>query len=269
MFGSLSTWSYFRWWVIFFCLSSVLFVADFELGLDPLWRVTTAITVPLKQQVTPLVMLWEKPLENLAQKQQLSEEVLILRTEVARELTDQSELARLREENRSLRNLLGAPIDGSWQMYPAQIIGQDGTGWWINAGTQDQLTLELPVLIDGIMLGIIDRIHPQQAHVLTLDQRKQSLQVKFRDSQTGEKHGVGLLEKDSQGLVVRGILPSDPVAEGDSVVTAGANMILPDIVIGRVISVGTTDETAFYKFARVLWSIPQDPPSHVAVVYDW
>jgi cell shape-determining protein MreC len=181
----------------------------------------------------------------------------------------EGELARLREENVSLRRLLEAPLSADWNFLPARVIGVYQHGWWMNQGRRNGVTEGMVVLVEGHLAGLVNLVEERRARVVAIDSDQHKLEVVIRSQQTSEVTGQGVLTKRGDRLVVEQILPVDEVYSGDLVLTKGSDQVLPDVPIGVISSVIQTEETALYQQVEVWWPVNRLAVDRLVVVYGW
>ena len=154
----------------------------------------------------------------------------------------------LAEENRRLKELLDFKKQTNFKILPAQIIGRDTSAWFdtavINRGSLDGVKLNMPIVVDGGLIGRVTAVSPLTAQI---------------DLITRDKSGLGAIvgefgESDALG-VVRGTGKSDQVEmnyvpgsvevkEGEIVYTTGQGGVYPPgLKVGEIIEVRSGSAT--------------------------
>lgn len=143
----------------------------------------------------------------------------------------EARLAELREaaaENAELRGLLGLTTSLQMDLLPVRILGRDPSNFsWeigIDAGTDDGIAVGMPVLAaadgSGALAGSVIAVGPDSSTVrLVVDARSNVVAL---DQQT---RALGLVHGQLGGqLVMVQVQATDPIAVGDSIVSAGLTL---------------------------------------------
>lgn len=152
--------------------------------------------------------------------------------------------SELEKENERLTSLLDVKDSvAGWHSVTARVIGRSPGEWYsgftINVGTDDGITLNAPVITAGGLVGKVVEVTPTYAKV-----------VAIVDSSSGVS---ALIERTRENGVVRGsasaalqlkyIDSGSNVAAGDRVLTSGLDGLFPKgLVIGTVTDVSDNPE---------------------------
>lgn len=148
---------------------------------------------------------------------------------------DQTELSELRYENEILKKQLGfMETHKNRELIPAKIIGRDPIGFLdnilIDKGGRDGISVNMPVITDGALVGKITEVHDGSAKV-TLITSKDSL-VQGMVQSTRDQ---GILRGGLSGIVLDNIPQDSVVATDDMVITSGlGGDIEQGIMIGTI-----------------------------------
>ncbi len=181
---------------------------------------------------------------------QLADENAALREQVA-DLThrtaDAEDLAR---QNAELRDALGLPARGITVQLDASVfqVQQSPTGAsaLINRGTADGVARgDAVVTSQGVLVGVVGEVHERSATVQLSTDPGFEATARVRGTETS-----AIVRGTGDGLRLDLVVQGDQVTEGDTVVSAGTDLLLPSLVIGTVAHVDER-ETALFKDVRV------------------
>lgn len=154
----------------------------------------------------------------------------------------------LKSENEFLRKSLEIPPRFNKNITYANIyqfqIGLDGYDVLINKGADGGINDgDVVVTEEGVLVGRIEEVELHFARVLVVSDTDFSVTAKVINSETA---GIakGAL---SQGLYFDLIVQSDPIKEGDIIVSSGMDLIPATLVVGTVSYVETNDTDIFKK----------------------
>jgi rod shape-determining protein MreC len=202
------------------------------------------------------------------------------------DLTDRSELQRLREENARLRRdlaageasdrlveewraLLGLQDVGGWSLVPGRVTaGGSSFGFertvTLDVGGRDGVEVGQAVVAGAGLVGRTVRVGPWTSVVLLLDDPE--FGVGTRLAQTG---GLGLARGAGAGRLRWTKVDAGPVDEGATLLTTGSDTFVPEVPVGRVTEVGggpggptvTASVEPFVDTGRVdIVGVVVDPP---------
>jgi rod shape-determining protein MreC len=141
------------------------------------------------------------------------------------------ELRSLQEENQALRQL----VENTDRTLADSLIAAPITSYGaplINVGSQRQVAVGDPVLIDQILVGRVRAVSPNQSEVTLLSQVNSG--VILAQTETGV---AGVAKGDGRRIILTEVPSDQALSVGELVVTSGQDGIAPDIVIGTVAQV--------------------------------
>lgn len=145
------------------------------------------------------------------------------------------ELEELQRENKRLKDLLKFGEDLAFNKVLARVIGWDANGnikvIRINKGSDDGIKVESPVIASDGLVGYVYRVSESYADVITiLDQNNRIDGIIVRT----RSHGI--VEGYSNGqCIMKYVTRSEPIVEGDLVMTSGLGKIYPKALrVGKV-----------------------------------
>ena len=212
------------------------------------------------------------------------EELARLKVKMGEEAVLVAEVAQLRQENEQLRRLLGAAFPAKWQFLPSRVAGWSAGRMMINQGADQGLQTGMMVVAApaknsnlGVLIGRVERLHPQQAWVQTIKSQDLKITVEIRDGETANHVGEGLLNWEAGELRLGKLLPDETIKAGDVVLTSGEERFdietgrgwLAGIPIGIVNEVSFERETDVYQTSKVSWLVDESNLKQVFVVTSW
>lgn len=199
-----------------------------------------ALTVPFQKANAAIVNTVSDFFVKLGDYDRLKEENDMLRSEVRRLQTLQSQNDMLSQENDFLKDSLGL-VDRLTEisLTKSKVIGRDPSGWFdvisIDRGTIDGISVRDPVISNGSLIGFVSEVYLTYSKVTTI------LDVSFEcgalETHTGE---VAVVEGDynlrESGKCKMSYLPRETgITAGDMIVTSGLGGSFPkNIIIGTV-----------------------------------
>lgn len=180
--------------------------------------------------------------ELKSENERLSEKNATLETEIAR-------LQNAERENRDLRAALELPQHPELVTRFAEVIGRDARGLGdfvsINGGSARGIAIGMPVLAEsGSLIGRVDEVFPASARVMLLSNPESVVSaIGVRSGTAGAVRG-----EHSLGLLFDMALRSDPLEEGEEVVTSGLGGVFPKgLLIGRIEGVRASADRLFLQ----------------------
>jgi rod shape-determining protein MreC len=183
---------------------------------------------------------------------ELEAELLTIRSEIGRLRIIESRYLATERENNELRHALDFKKATNFDVVAAQIIRRHPTTWWqtveIDAGEDRGIGIQLSVLSNEGLVGIIDRPLKNRSSVLLITDEK--CQVSVRIEGTPE---VGILSgqrgqfDNNPQLRLRFLSKNASLKQGQRVFTTGRGGIFQsNILVGTIISVekGSLDSEA-------------------------
>lgn len=199
-----------------------------------------ALTVPFQKANAAIVNTVSDFFVKLGDYDRLKEENDMLRSEVRRLQTLQSQNDMLSQENDFLKDSLGL-VDRLTEisLTKSKVIGRDPSGWFdvisIDRGSIDGISVRDPVISNGSLIGFVSEVYLTYSKVTTI------LDVSFEcgalETRTGE---VAVVEGDynlrESGKCKMSYLPRETgITAGDMIVTSGLGGSFPkNIIIGTV-----------------------------------
>lgn len=177
-----------------------------------------------------------KQIENLLEEnEQLKEKVNDLMLENNRLQLDKYELAHLQE-----LYALDAQYD-NYEKVGARIVGSDSVNWYhsfvIDKGKRDGLDVNMNVIADGGLVGIITEVGPNWSRVTSIISDEISLmgRVPATEDNLIISGDLALIKTDGTITFSQLLDPDDQVHSGDKVTTSSiSDKYLPGIVIGYI-----------------------------------
>lgn len=182
------------------------------------------------------------------------------------------EAADLQIENERLRAQAGFAARAPWKLRPAQVIGRDPSNWWrtlhIDAGANDGLRVNCPVLTPQGLVGRISQIHAERSVVRMVGDPE--CRVSALIQETRETTGILIPAEDlsDRGDLVTLTFLSRHAAlkAGQNVITSGQGGLYPKgILVGRIVDWGLADQ-GLYQEARVQLAVRQHQLEEVWVI---
>lgn len=138
-------------------------------------------------------------------------------------------IAVLEEENRAQRRLLSAPLPKNWQFLPVKVVGLEGETLTIDAGKDDGIEKEMPVIEAGTFLGRIAKVEKNSAEVRLSSFVEEKSVVSIFFTKDKSVVGRGLLVGWGEGrMKVEQIYLSENTQKNDLVMlnTGGADLLV-------------------------------------------
>lgn len=184
-----------------------------------------------------------KLLDETEHSKALETKLAAIDGEIGRLRIIESQFDALKRENSELRHALDFKKATNFDVVAAQIIRRHPTTWWqtmeIDAGEDRGIGIQLSVLSNEGLVGIIDRPFKHRSSVLLITDEK--CQVSVRVEGTPE---VGILSgqrgkfESSPSLRLRFLSKDATLKKGQRVFTTGRGGIFqPNILVGTILSV--------------------------------
>ena len=208
-----------------------------QTGADFVQSPVTTVTASISNYFTSIANLRSAQSENDVLKQKIQElEVEIKGNE---ELTS---------ENARLKALLELKETSKYKVLTARIIGRDPSIWFdssiVNRGSLDGVTLNMPVVTYGGLVGRVTAVGPLTSQVDLITRNKSGLGAVI--GQVGSTNALGVVSGTSKSdlLEMRYVPGSVSVEVGQSVFTSGQDGIYPaGLKVGEIVSVVTGSAT--------------------------
>lgn len=175
--------------------------------------------------------------ENDRLKQRIQE--LEVRAQQSREL---------QTENERLRTLLDLKETSDYDVLPAQIIGRDASVWFdtaiINRGSLDGVKLNMPVVVNGGLVGRITAVSPLTSQIDLITRDKSGLGAVVGELGDASALGVVRGTGESEVLEMKYVPGYVEVKKGDVIYTTGQDGIYPPgLKLGEIIEVRSGSAT--------------------------
>ena len=151
---------------------------------------------------------------------------------------DYIDIEELRFSNKRLRALLGLQETTLYSSLPAEVIGNDSSGYFksiiINKGTSHSLRPDMPVTAPGGLVGRVIRTSTWASQVQLITDINSGVAAMVQRSRA---QGV-VVGEGSNSCSMKYVTNLDDVAPEDMIITSGREGIYPEgIPIGRVVMV--------------------------------
>lgn len=158
------------------------------------------------------------------------------------------ETKELSVENKRLRDLLDLKSSSQYKVLPAQIIGRDASVWFdtaiINRGSIDGVKLNMPVVVNGGLVGRVTAVSPLTAQIDLITHDKSGLGAIIGELGSSNALGVVRGSGKSELLEMKYVPGYIEVKSGDMVYTTGQDGIYPPgLELGEVVEVRTGSAT--------------------------
>ena len=148
----------------------------------------------------------------------------------------------LTAENERLRRLLNFKGESKLDVLPARVIGRDPSAFFdssiVNRGSLDGVTLNMPVVTEGGVVGRVSAVSPLTSQVDLLTKKGSGIGAVV--GQIGESGALGVVvgTSDSEILEMKYVSGSIDVQIGQSIFTSGQDDIYPaGLKIGEIVNV--------------------------------
>ena len=174
-----------------------------------------------------------------------------LEAERAAAAVDAAELARLRDENRELRDQLGFVARQSSRSVTAHVIsrsiGPEGSAVVIDRGSDDGIIVGAPVVSGaGLLIGKVASVTSGSASVRAISDRASATAVTLLN----ESRTIGIAEGISGSLLALRYVPQDErLSVNDIVVTSGLEPNVPSGLLVGIVNQVDSDPIAPFQSA--------------------
>lgn len=243
-------------------IALLLFLAGATWALTRSDHVVREIQVAYFKAISPTLRsgsALETKIRNLLKETQhskaLETRLSTVRGDLGRLRIIESRFKALERENEQLRHALDFKKATSFDVVPAQIIRRHPTTWWqtleIDAGEERGIGIQLSVLSNEGLVGIIDRPFKNRSSVLLVTDEKCQVSVRIEGSpEVGILSGQRGEFDNNPTLRLRFLSKDASLRPGQRVFTTGRGGIFqPDILVGTILLVekGPLDSEALVK----------------------
>jgi rod shape-determining protein MreC len=253
--------------ILVLCLVLAWLILDSLSPSNPIRTVFSRIASPFQYALRWAGTPFRSITAGLESVQKLRDENASLRDENSRLRNQVILLQEAQIENENLRKeLLFKSSVPSYQLLSAEVIGRDPSNLFqyliIDRGTDDGVSVGLPVITADGLVGRISEVNPGSSKVMLLTDSSSSVSALIQRSRaTGMAQGY-----PGRGLILQYIPQADSVVVGDLVLTSGLGGRFPKrIVVGQVAEVIKQD-VAMFKEARIIPAVSLESLESVMVV---
>lgn len=210
----------------FLCIGTMFlsFLTDFDGG--PLNTVSNYILIPIQKGINAAGAWGRSRVDDLEDLRAVRSENEALRAQVAELMLENNTLLQERYELEDLRELLNLEEEYSeLNTMAANVIGKDSGNWFdmfiIDRGSNDGIQVDMNVIADGGLVGIVTKVGPDWAQVRSIiDDMSNVSAMILKNSDLCYVRGD--LEMMTEGTLQLNELrdADDEVEQGDKVVTS-------------------------------------------------
>ncbi|MCR5737856.1 MAG: rod shape-determining protein MreC [Eubacterium sp.] len=223
-----------------FCVVCLLLSVTVPSFAKPVKSAVSVVVIPLQDGVNHIGTWFTERSDALKTVKELTKENRELKDKVGKLEEENSLLSQNKYELERLRQLYELDQDYShYKKVGASVIGKDTGNWFniftINKGSDDGIKVDMNVICDGGLVGIVFDVGKNYAKVRSIIDDESGVSVCFTDAtDTGIVSGdLKLIEKGY--LNITDIPGEAKVSEGDVVVTSKiSDKFLPGILVGYV-----------------------------------
>jgi rod shape-determining protein MreC len=157
-------------------------------------------------------------------------------------------------ENRRLKELLNLKQQTDYKILPAQIIGRDTSAWFdtaiINRGSLDGVKLNMPIVVDGGLIGRVTAVSPLTAQIDLITRDKSGLGAIV--GELGQSNALGVVRGtgEKNELEMNYVPGYIEVKKGDVVYTTGQGGVYPaGLKLGEISEVKTGSATVPHQIS--------------------
>lgn len=167
--------------------------------------------------------------------------------------------ALLEEENKKLRDQLGAPLPFSYRFLPARVIGLSKY-LEISSGSNEGIKEGMTVVDGTSFIGKVISVSASRSSVLLSTDSEMSIPARTSRGVKGVVTG-----QNGKSIILNKVLQKDALFLSDQVFSSGEGGFPPNLLIG-IVSHIESDDASVYKQARVRELIPREFGSTVFVI---
>lgn len=249
-----------------------LFTNVFENVLN---RVAGNMIIPFQRGITYVGSFISDKVDNLREIETLLEENDALKAQV-NDLT--LEINRLQQDKYELAHLQELfELDAQYENYEkvgARIVGSESVNWYhsflIDKGSDDGIAVDMNVIADGGLVGIITDVGPNWSRVTSIISDEINLMGQVLSTEDNLIVSGNLVTVKSSGTISFSQLldTDDQVHTGDKVVTSSiSDKYLPGLVIGYIDKTGL-DANNMTKSGSLLPAVDFNHLDEVLIILD-
>jgi len=217
--------------------------------LQPVKSAVATLTAPLQYAFSWVGTRIARAVQAVREVGQLQAQVRDLQDTIDRLVTENVRLRETEIELASLREQLSFKLaNPTYELLAAEVIGHDPSNLLhyihIDRGTDDGITVGMPVVTARGLVGRVTSVYPHSARVMLLTDPASAVSALVQRSRA-----TGLVQGQSYlGLTMRYVEHDEQVQAGDTVLTSGLGGNFPRrLVIGQVTSVRQNDVEVFQE----------------------
>ena len=225
------------------CIGAIVLTINPGAGPGIVGRGLSHIIVPLQSSISMFTSWVQGQFSAFGRNQALIQENRTLREEISILQIENYRLQRADDENYRLNSLLN--MNQRYAQLPtigARIIGQNPnivySRFFIDRGSNDDVSRNMAVLGDGGLVGVVRQVHPGRSQFLSI------IDVDFSAAVMSERtEDIGTVRGDmtlmQQGLIrMDHISATAQIMQGDVIITSPHSSIFPPgILVGTVQSI--------------------------------
>lgn len=187
--------------------------------------------------------------KNQAECKNYLTENKILKEQIQKLTMENSELKIYKDENESLRRLMGFFEDFKHQYLISRIIARDPVNpniFILNKGENDNIKAGMPVIADqGFVVGKIIEVNKSNSKFLLLTDNLSAIAATIQNNDKT----IGVVEGEYGLSIKMNFIPlNEEVKEGDIVVASGLEAMIPKgLIIGRIEKIEMSEDDLFRK----------------------
>ncbi len=240
-------------------------------ALNPVKQVISTILTPVQGVVSKLGAAVDKALTEKRTTDEIADENVELQATIDELMMENTRLELASVELERLRALYKLDQEyGKYDKVGARVIAKDSVGWFnefkIDKGTDDGIQVDMNVIADGGLIGIVSEVGPNYAKVRSIID--DSSRISAMAMQSGDECIItGNLETYQSGrLILQDALADSDIKDGDKIVTSNvSSKYLPGILIGYAAEIAK-DENNLTKSGYLIPVAQFDTIQEVLVV---
>ncbi|MCQ2501258.1 MAG: rod shape-determining protein MreC [Lachnospiraceae bacterium] len=224
----------------FFCIAAIALTLTSKVSFTPVRNIAGTILLPFQKGVNTVGNLLTDT-KNIARNK---EDIIAENEDLKRQINELKERAVLKEEDEQelarLRELYA--LDQNYSEYSkiaAQVISKDPSNWFnsfiINRGTEDGVNVEMNVITNGGLVGIITEAGPHWASVRSIIDDNSNVSGMTMTTADNCIVSGDLTLKDEGKLSFYQMHTENQINSGEKIVTSNiSDKYLPGILIGYI-----------------------------------
>lgn len=258
----------------FCCLLLILsiFTSIFDTALS---YVAGYVVIPFQKGITVVGTYLTDRADLFADMQELIAQNESLQEQVDELTVENNRLQQDKYELNELRKLFDLDEEyGSYTKTGARIVSSESTNWYysfvIDKGTDDGLAVNMNVIADGGLVGIITKVGPNWARVTSIISDDVYIMSQLLSTQDNLLVEGDLSLIQSDGVISFSDLldTTDSAVVGDKVVTSNiSDKFLPGLVVGYIQSI-ETDANNMTKSGTILPAVDFNHLEEVLVILE-